>query len=569
MPTPRPSRRPSPRPTRPPRRFFQQEPVDEPEPVSAPPEKRGWLSRLWSGRRLRAAGFFELVPPQDDDITLGDTQIAQHDDDAPRAPKLAPENDDDAEDTRGNEAEAWLDAGKVPEGDWLDAGVEADVSGDESDDDQGDDGVNLDTEGDDEPNKGGDWAYERSPPKLPDDPPSPRLRGADNPFNSRGASDDRLKRLQKMREKLLGAETAAKLEKLTTPPPRMVGGRPDDDDAPLASKKTKSKKKTAWGSSLFTWKAITPAPVVMETIPASVQISKPGPLRSLVFGTMGLQGGAQLTWSVGAPQYAALGPLCGTPPLRTFRAPRVTEAEALSRRDQRRRSLTAGIVDATRKTAVASLLVERFTETASESQVASVQPKLMACSFSVDCLLPTVSSTIVKLWWSELQTPKLQECCPERAATLKTCGAYQTRTFRPESSKPAVLASFPGSGNTWTRLLLEHASGFYTGSVYDDVDLMRLLPAEGVDSGAVLVVKAHLNPAKYMPQTTAERIILLVRHPFDAIWSEYNRRIAGGHANIAGERDVTSPRFAMFARCMGCKWMRAYAGVLVFARRRR
>ena len=30
----------------------------------------------------------------------------------------------------------------------------------------------------------------------------------------------------------------------------------------------------------------------------------------------------------------------------------------------------------------------------------------------------------------------------------------------------------------------------------------RLLPAEGVDSGAVLVVKAHLNPAKYMPQTS-------------------------------------------------------------------
>ena len=192
----------------------------------------------------------------------------------------------------------------------------------------------------------------------------------------------------------------------------------------------------------------------------------------------------------------------------------------------------------------------------------AVQPQLMACSFSVDCLVPTVSQTIVKLWWSELQTPKLEECCPERAATLKTCGAYQTRTFRPERSKPAVLASFPGSGNTWTRLLLEHASGYYTGSVYDDVDLMRLLPAEGVDSGAVLVVKAHLNPAKYMPQTTAERIILLVRHPFDAIWSEYNRRIAGGHANAAGERDVTSPRFAMFARCMGCKWMRAFGGVL-------
>ena len=106
--------------------------------------RRRWLPRLWTGRRLKAAGFFELVRPHEDD-ELGDTAIAQHDDDAPSAPKLAPENDDD--DTSGKEAEAWLDQGKVPEGDWLDAGVEADVSGDESDDDQGDDGVNLDTEG--------------------------------------------------------------------------------------------------------------------------------------------------------------------------------------------------------------------------------------------------------------------------------------------------------------------------------------------------------------------------------------------------------------------------------------
>ena len=304
MPTPKPSRRPSPRPTRPPRRFFEappepEEPVSEKPPLERRRRRRRWLPRLWTGRRLKAAGFFELVRPHEDD-ELGDTAIAQHDDDAPREPKLAPENDDD--DTSGEEA--WLDQGKVPEGDWLDAGVEADVSGDESDDDAGDDGVNLDTEGDDNRTRE-DWAYERSTPRLPAVPPPPRLRG----------TDDRLKRLQRMREKLLGAETAAKLEQMTTPAPRMAGGRSSDDDAPSSKKR---RRRPAWGSSLFTWKAVTPAPVVMETVPASVQISKPGPLRSLVFGTMGLQGGAQLTWSVGAPQYAALGPLCGTPPLRTF-----------------------------------------------------------------------------------------------------------------------------------------------------------------------------------------------------------------------------------------------------------
>ena len=31
-----------------------------------------------------------------------------------------------------------------------------------------------------------------------------------------------------------------------------------------------------------------------------------------------------------------------------------------------------------------------------------------------------------------------------------------------------MLTSFPGSGNTWVRTLLEDASGFYTGSVFTD-----------------------------------------------------------------------------------------------------
>ena len=36
-----------------------------------------------------------------------------------------------------------------------------------------------------------------------------------------------------------------------------------------------------------------------------------------------------------------------------------------------------------------------------------------------------------------------------------------------------MLISFPGSGNTWARTLLEDASGFYTGSVYTDGGLGR------------------------------------------------------------------------------------------------
>ena len=39
--------------------------------------------------------------------------------------------------------------------------------------------------------------------------------------------------------------------------------------------------------------------------------------------------------------------------------------------------------------------------------------------------------------------------------------------------KKAGLISSPGSGNTWTRHLIEQASGVYTGSVYEDKRLYK------------------------------------------------------------------------------------------------
>ncbi|XP_076810522.1 sialate:O-sulfotransferase 1-like [Clavelina lepadiformis] len=42
------------------------------------------------------------------------------------------------------------------------------------------------------------------------------------------------------------------------------------------------------------------------------------------------------------------------------------------------------------------------------------------------------------------------------------------RLLFPTNYNQTVLTSFPGSGNTWTRHLLERATGIYTGSVYGD-----------------------------------------------------------------------------------------------------
>merc|ERR1719369_1305361 len=94
-----------------------------------------------------------------------------------------------------------------------------------------------------------------------------------------------------------------------------------------------------------------------------------------------------------------------------------------------------------------------------------------------------------------------------------------------------ALASFPGSGNTWLRYLLQQATGVSTGSVYKDVALLKNgFPGESVTNGSVIVVKTH----EWGPGTRQQfdSAILLVRDPFESILAEFNRR-SGGHVGHA------------------------------------
>ncbi|KAK9880687.1 hypothetical protein WA026_011923 [Henosepilachna vigintioctopunctata] len=94
-----------------------------------------------------------------------------------------------------------------------------------------------------------------------------------------------------------------------------------------------------------------------------------------------------------------------------------------------------------------------------------------------------------------------------------------------------ALASFPGSGNTWMRYLLQQSTGILTGSVYKDYGLLKNgFPAENVVNGSMLIVKTHeFGPnAKKM----FSKAILLVRSPLAAIQAEFNRQ-SGGHIGFA------------------------------------
>ncbi|EGK97346.1 AGAP003962-PC [Anopheles gambiae str. PEST] len=113
---------------------------------------------------------------------------------------------------------------------------------------------------------------------------------------------------------------------------------------------------------------------------------------------------------------------------------------------------------------------------------------------------------------------------------LQTFPGHFVKKF---NSKPelAALVSFPGSGNTWLRYLLQQATGILTGSVYKDYGLLKSgFPAESVANSSVLVVKTHeWGPHAWAPYTKA---ILLIRDPERAILAEFNRQ-SGGHVGFA------------------------------------
>ena len=138
----------------------------------------------------------------------------------------------------------------------------------------------------------------------------------------------------------------------------------------------------------------------------------------------------------------------------------------------------------------------------------------------------------------------LLNCQPNRLY-VGTGPCKDTLRFQHTSNPVTALVSFPGSGNTWSRYLLEQSTGILTGSKYCDSALKKFFYAENVVSSNVIVVKTHLGPggAKLrsdarsgLQQDKYDKAIVLVRHPRDAIISEanryFNRRHSGKHTSV-------------------------------------
>ena len=113
------------------------------------------------------------------------------------------------------------------------------------------------------------------------------------------------------------------------------------------------------------------------------------------------------------------------------------------------------------------------------------------------------------------------------------CRRYSVQFSRAGDLPVVGLASYPSSGNTWLRYLIEGVTGYYTGSMYNDISLRKKgFYGEGVpaDAGLVLTVKTHGHTTgpgahvadkvkvEYNHHTEVNHsAILLIRNPYKAI----------------------------------------------------
>ena len=158
--------------------------------------------------------------------------------------------------------------------------------------------------------------------------------------------------------------------------------------------------------------------------------------------------------------------------------------------------------------------------------------------------------------------------CPKPAETaektVQTCRGEISLVSPP--GRITALASFPGSGNTWTRHLIQQVltslmsihckslkcclvfsrflcnvriaqvTGRATGSVYRDSKLAcGGFPGESRRDGTVAVVKVHEGGPRVRAQYQAA--VLLLRDPVQAALAEFNRQ-AGGHTGYAKVRSM-------------------------------
>jgi hypothetical protein len=123
----------------------------------------------------------------------------------------------------------------------------------------------------------------------------------------------------------------------------------------------------------------------------------------------------------------------------------------------------------------------------------------------------------------------------EGRITQPIIGPMPRYLFKSSSHDKAALVSYPRSGNSFMRKVLERKLGIVTGS---DSRPNRTLSAsllkfgylgEGITDQSVWVVKSHFPERLGYLKFPVSRVILLVRNPYDAIQSYFHMGMTNTH----------------------------------------
>jgi len=154
------------------------------------------------------------------------------------------------------------------------------------------------------------------------------------------------------------------------------------------------------------------------------------------------------------------------------------------------------------------------------------------------------------------------------------CKHYYTQFGSPGSIPILGLASFPCSGNTWSRYLIEGLTGYYTGSIYNDLGIRESgMYGEGVaiSDGLVMTVKTHghtvgqgMNIARDNGQVNFNDMaevnhtaILIIRNPFKALIA-YRHFGSGGQLGFASDDKFMGPKWYSYTRSNSEAWLNFY-----------
>ncbi len=136
---------------------------------------------------------------------------------------------------------------------------------------------------------------------------------------------------------------------------------------------------------------------------------------------------------------------------------------------------------------------------------------------------------------------------------------------------PILLASFPGSGNTWLRHVLQSGSRMLVGSMYSDESLRGAFPAESVRDGTAPFVKTHFpceacwtNPrtgalipvAKTGYLASASGTLYVLRSPLDALVAEFSRKATARNHTGAASPEQFGAAWDAFLRAAVPAWIR-------------